>query len=113
MGTPDSKHSHHSHHHSRWPHHHHHNHFHDHSHTDEDGHCLSKEVPLSRKSKLIIRLKNIINHNREHEASYRWMADEARELGATASARYILEVAGQIISQNETLVSALTSLHDL
>jgi hypothetical protein len=115
MSTTDSKHTPHEHHHSHESHDHHHHHHH----TDECLHLpeiepshLEKRV-LSPKDKLIIRLKNLINHNQDHGATYRMMADQAKELGATDAARHILEVAEQNAYQNETLESALAALDNL
>lgn len=92
---------------SHHTHHHHHGEA-DHAHRHEDDHAAG--VSLSRRERLIIRLQHTIRHNREHAATYRSMAEEAREIGADEAARWIRGAAEQSDQQTEELEKALTVL---
>lgn len=91
--------------------HHGHHHHHDEAgrpHRHEDDHVVGPA--LSRSERLIIRLQHAIRHNRDHAATYRSMAEEAREIGAEEAARWIRGAAEQSDRQTEDLERALTAL---
>jgi hypothetical protein len=88
--------------------HHHHHGEKEHSHHHENDAAAGPSPSPSER--LIIRLQHSIRHNRDHAATYRSMAEEAREIGAEAAARWIRDAAEQSDRQTENLENALTAL---
>jgi hypothetical protein len=87
-------------------HHHHGEKEHSHHHENDPAAGTS----LSPRERLIIRLQHSIRHNRDHAATYRSMAEEARETGVEAAVRWIRGAAEQSDRQTEELEKALTAL---
>ncbi len=93
------------------PNHHEHQHHHsekEHSHHHEDEHVAGSS--LSPSERLILRLQHSIRHNRDHAATYRSMAEDARKAGADEAARWIRNAAEQSDRQTEELENALRVL---
>ena len=91
------------------PNHHEHQHSEkEHSHHHEDDQVAGSS--LSSSERLIIRLQHSIRHNRDHAATYRSMAEDARKAGADEAARWISSAAEQSDRQTEELENALRAL---
>jgi len=90
---------------------HEHQHHHsekEHSHHHEDDQEAGSS--LSSSERLIIRLQHGIRHNRDHAATYRSMAEDARKAGADEAARWIRSAAEHSDRQTEELENALRAL---
>lgn len=92
------------------PSHHGHHHHGDEEHSHHQNDHEAGGPPLSSVERLIIRLQHSIRHNRDHAATYRSMAEDARQIGAQEAARWIRDAAEQSDRQTEALDNAMRAL---
>jgi hypothetical protein len=67
-------------------------------------------VELSPKERLTIRLEHLLAHNREHQATYGQLAEEATAMGEHGASGHIRSVRDLTDAQNHALEQALASL---
>jgi hypothetical protein len=82
---------------------------HHHHHHKEEG---DVKVELSPKEKLIIRMEHLLAHNREHQATYAQLAEEAAAMGEHDASGHMRSVRDLTDVQNQALEQSLASLKD-
>jgi hypothetical protein len=68
------------------------------------------KVALSPKERLIIRMEHLLAHNREHQATYGKLAEEAAAMGEHDASGHMRSVRDLTDAQNHALEQALASL---